>query len=138
MSYKLDIEKIRDFINNKDNVNKVYDMIIDINGYNNSLDYLYYYRNNQEFFDTFFYYDTLELLRAVEEGEYNYRDEYVKINQFGGLISGNIHDIYDDYILYIDEIIEAIEYIFNNEDGYTTKKYITSSISYIEEFIIKE
>ena len=138
MSYKLDIEKIRDFINNKDNVNKVYDMIIDINGYNNSLDYLYYYRNNQEFFDTFFYYDTLELLRAVEEGEYNYRDEYVKINQFGGLISGNIYDIYDDYILYIDEIIEAIEYIFNNEDGHTTKKYIIGSISYIEEFIIKE
>ena len=138
MSYKLDIEKIKNFINNKDNVNKVYDMIIDINGYNNSLDYLYYYRNNQEFFDTFFYYDTLELLKSVEEGEYNYRDEYVKINQFGGLISGNIYDIYDDYILYIDEIIEAIEYIFNNEDGHTTKKYIIGSISYIEEFIIKE
>ena len=62
------------------------------------------HENDEDFFNTFFGSDLMELARAVSFGEYNFRDEYVYINVYGNLYSFNKYEL-DDYIEY-DELLE--------------------------------
>lgn len=68
----------------------LYNIVMDVNSWNGALDYLEYYSNDEDFFNTFYggredgY---SEVARAVCYGDYNYMDPYVKIDAYGNLTS---------------------------------------------------
>ena len=93
---------------------KLRDVVGNLNGYNGCLDYLDYYENNEDFFDTFFQTKD-EAVRAVCYGDYTYTDPYVIINAYGNcdtvgeyeyqsLLEENIEDIVNNLIELWDEV----------------------------------
>ena len=83
-------------------------MISEINSIDGSLEYLEYWDNDEEFFDTFFHNDPMEAVRAAYYGSYSYCDDYVKFNGYGNLESANEYDLVKRYEEYIDDIVNAL------------------------------
>ena len=83
-------------------------MISEINSIDGSLEYLEYWDNDEEFFDTFFHNDPMEAVRASYYGDYNYCDDYVRFNGYGNLESFNDYDLEREYKEYIDEIVKSL------------------------------
>lgn len=92
------------------------EIAINLNSYNGCLDYLDYYENGEDFFNTFF--QTMdEAVRAVCYGEYNYTDEYVIINAYGNcdscsemeyysLLEDSVDDIANNLVELWDEGVD--------------------------------
>ncbi len=81
-------------------------IISDINSYDSSFDDIQWWENDEDFFDTYFADDIMGAVRAVCYGEYNYTDEYVKINAYGNLETTNY--IQDELEGYVDEIVDHL------------------------------
>ena len=79
-----------------------------INCYNSSLDFLDYWDNDEEFFNTFFFNNPMELARAIYYGDYNYCDEYVKFNGYGNLETTDRYGLVKKCKYYIDEIVTEL------------------------------
>ena len=79
---------------------------MDINSYDGYFDDMQWWDNDEEFFETFFGTAIMDAVRAVCYGEYNYTDEYVKINAYGNLETTNY--IQDELEGYVDDIVEHI------------------------------
>lgn len=109
-----------------DNFNFITKLVIvqDINSYDGSLDNLDYRDNDEEFFERYVN-NPYELARAIFYGEYNFMDDYVKVNVYGNIESKNEYELekeLDDYKEYI------IDTIFDDtEDKYCVKKYFEGS-----------
>ena len=102
-------EEIKDYL--LDHINEIDNMrsmISEINSIDGSLEYLEYWDNDEEFFDTFFHNDPMEAVRASYYGDYNYCDDYVKFNGYGNLESANEYDLVKRYEEYIDDIVKAL------------------------------
>lgn len=112
-------EKIKELLLNDMELLK--DIVNELNTWNGCLDWLEVYENDEYFFETFFGNNTIEAVRAVCYGEYNYCDDLVRINAYGNLESCNNWEYEEDLQSYIDDIIEnLIEYkdditIYNDE-----------------------
>lgn len=89
------------------------ELVRDINSYDGSLDWLDYQENDEEFFDIY-YNNALEAVRAVCYGDYNYTDEYVKINAYGNLESCNKYELEEELRDNIEEITERLLELYNN------------------------
>ena len=83
-------------------------MISEINSIDGSLEYLDYWDNDEEFFNTFFPDNPMEAVRASWYGDYNYCDDYVRFNGYGNLESFNDYDLEKKYEKYIDDIVKAL------------------------------
>ena len=92
------------------------DVAQNLNSYNDCLDYLDYYENGEDFFDTFFQTKD-EAVRAVCYGDYTYTDEYVIINAYGNcdsisemeyysLLEDSVDDIADNLVEFWDEGVD--------------------------------
>lgn len=90
------------FIENED----LRSIVMDINSYDGYFDDMQWWDNDEEFFETFYGDDIMSAVRAVCYGEYNYTDEYVKINAYGNLETTNY--IQDELEGYVDDIVEHI------------------------------
>ena len=90
------------FIENED----LRSIVMDINSYDGYFDDMQWWDNDEEFFETFFGTVIMDAVRAVCYGEYNYTDEYVKINAYGNLETTNY--IQDELEGYVDDIVEHI------------------------------
>ena len=99
-------EEIKDYLLN--HVDEIGDIIIEINSIDGSLDFLEYWNNDDDFFNTFFYNNPTEAVRSAYYGDYNYCDEYVKFNGYGNLVSFNDYDLENEYKDYIDDILKAL------------------------------
>ena len=99
-------EEIKDYLLN--HVDEIGDIIIEINSIDGSLDFLEYWGNDEQFFNTFFYNNPTEAVRSAYYGDYNYCDEYVKFNGYGNLVSFNDYDLENEYKDYIDDILKAL------------------------------
>ena len=99
-------EEIKDYLLN--HVDEIGDIIIEINSIDGSLDYLEYYKNDEEFFNTFFYNNPTEAVRSAYYGDYNYCDKYVRFNGYGNLVSFNDYDLEKEHKDYIYEITESL------------------------------
>ena len=99
-------EEIKDYLLN--HVDEIGDIIIEINSIDGSLDYLAYYENDEEFFNTYFYNNPTEAVRSSYYGNYNYCDKYVSFNGYGNLESLNDYDLEKEYKEYIDDILKAL------------------------------
>ena len=89
-------------------VDEIGDIIIEINSIDGSLDYLEYYENDEEFFNTYFYNNPTEAVRSAYYGDYNYCDKYVRFNGYGNLESFNDYELEKEYKEYINEIVNAL------------------------------
>ena len=79
-----------------------------INCYNSSLDFLDYWDNDEEFFNTFFFNNPMELARAIYYGVYNYCDDYVKFNGYGNLETIDRYGLVKECKEYIDDIVNEL------------------------------
>lgn len=82
------------------------EMVRMINGYNGAFDHLDYQDNDDEFFNTYYGDNPIELARAISYGDYNYPDEYVKINDYGNLESANSYQIESEIDDELDDIMD--------------------------------
>lgn len=105
-----DLLKVRliEVLENDDNngVDDILNIIYDINNYNGSLEYLRYYENEEDFFDTYYYDNPIEVARACTYGNYNFMDAYVKINTYGNLTSICYYDLKRELKESMNEIID--------------------------------
>lgn len=119
---------------NEEDLEDIKQLVQEINCWNGSLDYLEYYENNEDFFQTYFN-DVFEAVRATQYGEYSFSDEYVHFNAYGNLdscseweledeIKSNLQEIFEtmldeldniDISCLSDEFVEAVE-TFTNEE----------------------
>ena len=115
------IEKLKE----KLTVDDLKNMVLSINSYDNRLDNLDYQENSEDFFSAYYSNNPYEVARAVYYGDYNFNDEYVKINVYGNLESiseWGFDDLIKDYKTEIIEeylnIIEEDENIFKYDNSY--------------------
>ena len=99
-------ENIKNYLLN--HIDEIGGIISDINSIDGSLDYLEYYENNEEFFNTFFYNNPSEAVRSSFYGDYNYCDNWVKFDGYGNLKSVDDYELEKEYKYYIDEIIDSL------------------------------
>ena len=81
-------------------------IVSDINSYDGSFDDVQWWENDEDFFNTYYADDIMGAVRAVCYGEYNFTDEYVKINAYGNLETTNY--IQDELEEYVDEIVDHL------------------------------
>jgi len=103
-------KSLKDYI--VDNCNLM-DIVYEINSYNGELDDLKYYENDEMFFEMFFS-NTMEAVRAVSYGEYNYTDKYVKFNAYRNLVSISQSDLDRELEDSIDEIVESLVELYGD------------------------
>ena len=115
-------EKIREYLlNNEETLLRV---VGDLNSYNGCLDNLDFWLNDGDFFSCCFE-NPIDAVRATYYGDYNYNDDYIKINAYGNIdsyteekkneeIKDNIDDIvyclieYYEYIIIFDKNLENL------------------------------
>ena len=110
-------EKIREYLLN--NEETLLDVVSELNCWNNCLENLDFWENDEEFFNTFFD-NPMEAIRATYYGDYNYNDEYVKFNDYGNIDSyteyERIEEIKDNIDDIVDNLIECYYNIYINEE----------------------
>ena len=100
------MKNIKNYLLN--HIDEIGGIVSEINSFDNSLEYLEYYENNEEFFDTFFYNNPMEAVRSSFYGDYHYCDNYVKFDGYGNLKSVNDYELENEYKDYIDDIVKSI------------------------------
>jgi hypothetical protein len=85
------------FLSNANNFEEIFDIVHSINSYDESLSYLEYYYNDDDFFSIFFGINTMDAVRAVCFGDYNYCDDFVKFNGYGNLESANKYEVMSEF-----------------------------------------
>ena len=104
-------EKIREYLLN--NEETLLDVVSELNSWNNCLDYLDFWENDEEFFNTFFE-NPMDAVRATYYGYYNYNDDYVKFNGYGNIDSYSEEEKNEEIKNNIDDIVDnLIEYYYN-------------------------
>ena len=99
---------VKEYLLNNEDV--LIDMVQELNGWNGCLDWLEFWENDGYFFDCVFE-NKLDVARAIYHGDYNYNDDYVKINSLGNVVSYSEYDMIEEIKDNIDEIVEnLIEY----------------------------
>ena len=99
-------EEIKNYLLN--HVDEIGDIIIEINSIDSSLDFLEYWDNDEEFFNTFFYNNPTEAVRSAYYGDYNYCDKYVRFNGYMNLESFNDYELEKEYKDYIADITKSL------------------------------
>ena len=123
-------EEIKNYLLN--HVDEIRDIIIEINSIDDSLDFLEYWDNDEEFFNTFFYNNPTEAVRSAYYGDYNYCDKYVRFNGYGNLESFNDYEIEKEYKDYIDDITNS--FLQHYQELCITDKELNNLIEeYMEE-----
>ena len=100
--------EIREYLLN--NEETLLDVVSELNSWNGCLDWLDFWENDEEFFNTFFD-NPMEAIRATYYGNYNYNDDYVKFNGYGNIDSYSEYERIEEIKDNIDDIVEnLIEY----------------------------
>ena len=108
------IEKLKE----KLTVDNLKNMVLSINSYDSRLDNLDYEYNDEDFFSTYYSNNPYEVARAVYYGDYNFNDEYVKINVYGNLESISEYSFNDLVEEYKEEIITEYLNIIEEDTFY--------------------
>ena len=111
-----------------ENEDVLIDMVQELNSWNGCLEYLDFWENDGEFFETYFE-SKLDAVRATFYGDYKFNDDYVRFDGYGNLESFSEYDMIEEIKDSIDEIVEnLIEY----------KDYICISDGNLEELLEEE
>ena len=109
---------------NKYNFEELQIMLSEVNGYDDSLDYLDYRLNDEDFFRTFFENNLLEIARAISYGEYKYTDDYVIFNGLGNLETISKYKYEEMIEESHDEIVDRYVEMVNNGDIEDYNQYL--------------
>ena len=90
------------------NEKELLNIVQEINSYNGSLDNLNFYENDEDFFNTFFADNPMEVARATFYGNYKYCDQYVRFNGYGNLESFDEYEAMKEIKAYIDDIVTCL------------------------------
>lgn len=112
------MKKLKEYLKEKLTIEQLTEMTQSVNSYNGGLDWLEYWANDEDFFNTFYYNNPMEVARAVCYGEYNFTDEYVKINAYGNLTSVSEWEYEKEIQDYQDEIIDAYLDLYEDSKNY--------------------
>ena len=119
-------KKLKDYLLN--NIEELRDVVSELNGWNGCLDSLEFRENDEEFFELFYSgMNGLEIARAIYYGDYNYNDDYVRINGYGNLESYTEDEMIEKMKDSIDEIVKNL---IEEHDGYL---YLSDDIKEIFE-----
>ena len=88
--------------------NLIGEIVNEVNCLDSSLEYLQYWNNDEEFFNTFFYNNAMDAVKASYFGSYDFSDEYVKFDAYGNLSSANEYEVEAEYKDYIDNITKSL------------------------------
>lgn len=122
------IEKLKE----KLTVDDLKEMLLSINSYDNRLENLDYQENDEEFFEIY-YNKPYEVARAISYGDYNFNDEYVKINAYGNLESISEMDFEDLIKDYQTEIIEEYLNIIEEDENFLKYDYLYQIIQDLKD-----
>lgn len=100
------MENIKNYLLN--HIDEIGGIVSEINSIDNSLDYLEYFENNEEFFNTFFYNNPMEAVRSSFYGDYHFCDNWVKFDGYENLKSINDYELEKQYKYYIDDITKSL------------------------------
>ena len=104
--------EIREYLLNNEEV--LFDIVSELNSWNGCLDYLEFWENDEEFFNTFFNNNPMEAVRATHYGNYNYNDDYVRFNGYGNIESFSEWERTEEIKDNIDDIVDQlVEYYYN-------------------------
>ena len=119
-------KKLKEYLLN--NVEELREVVNERNGWNGCLDYLEFKENDEYFFESFYSgINGLEIARAIYYGDYNYNDDYVRIDGYGNLVSYTEYEMIEEIKGSIDEIVENL---IEEHDGYL---YLSDDIKEIFE-----
>lgn len=107
------MKKIREYLLN--DVEELEVIVSEINGWDGSLDWLEAYENDEEFFDMFFT-NTIEAVRSVCYGSYDYSDDLVRFDGYGNLESFSRWEYEDELKDNIDDIMERLLLVYHEID----------------------
>ena len=99
-------ENIKNYLSG--NEGELLNIVNEINSFNGSLDFLEYWENDEEFFNTFFLENPMEVARATFYGDYRYCDQYVRFNGYGNLESFDEYEAMKEIKAYIDDIVTCL------------------------------
>lgn len=102
----------------KNNWEIINEMVHDINGYDGYFGHLEYWENDEEFFNTYYYNNPMEVARAVYYGDYNYYDDYVCINVCGNLETLSRYRLAELLINEVEDILLKWYEMYCNGDIY--------------------
>lgn len=105
---ELNKEAIMKFFADENNFEECYQLVAELNGYDNSLANINYYYNDEEFFAMVYGTNVMDAVRDVCFGDYRYNDDYVRLNAVGHLESACKYEVMAAYDLYKDEIADCI------------------------------
>ena len=100
-------EKVKEYLLAHDD-DELIEVVEEINSFNGELEFIRYYPNDEEFFDTFFKDNPTEAVRASFYGQYNYCDSWVKFDEYGNLESADGYTLVKELKYYIDEIVTEL------------------------------
>ena len=122
------MKKIREYLLN--DMDELDCIVREINGWDSSLDWLEAYENDEEFFDMFFA-NTMEAVRSVCYGNYNYSDDLVRLDGYGNLESFSRWEYEDELKDNIDDIIERLLSVYYQID--IDEELTELIVEYLEE-----
>lgn len=123
------MENLIEYLKENLTTDELLEMTQSVNSYNGALDWLDYWENDEEFFETMFQTKD-DVARAICYGDYNYTDDYVKFNAYGNLESVSQWELEEKLNEYKEEIID--EYLSAYEED---KEYFNDDvIKKIEEW----
>ena len=102
----------------KDNWEIINEMVHDINSYDGYFGHLEYWENDEEFFNTYYYNNPMEVARAVYYGDYNFNDDYVYINAYGNLETLGRYRLEELLIDEVEDILLKWYEMYSNGDIY--------------------
>lgn len=108
------LEKLKE----KFTIDDLKEMLLSINSYDNRLDNLDYEYNDEDFFSIYYNGNPYELARAINYGNYDFNDEYVRIDVYGNLESISEYRFNDLVEEYKEEIITEYLDIIEEDNFY--------------------
>lgn len=155
-----DLLKVRliEVLESDNGVDDILNIIYDIDNYDGSLEDLRYCENEEDFFNTYYCDNPIEVARACTFGNYNFMDAYVKINAYGNLTSICYYDLkielkesmneiidraialkdevfrYNDTLININNEYEKIEEIYNEIDDKIEEGFKTNTEYILDDF----
>lgn len=124
------MENLKGYLKDELNTEQLKEMARSVIQYNGALDWLDYWENGEDFFETMFQTKD-DVARAICYGDYNYMDAYVKFNAYGNLESASEWDYDREINDYKEEIIEAWLEVYEEDANYL--KY-DEAFKIIEEY----
>lgn len=101
------INKVKEYLLMHDD-DELVEVVQVINSFNGELDFLQYWDNDEEFYNSFFLDNPMELARAIYYGNFRYCDDYVRFNSYGNLETTDRYGLVKECKYYIDEIVNSL------------------------------